>query len=139
MINDMNNNIYKIPIFLNFLPYKGFVFIPTNQIFFKSEIADKFFSHKANIFDTSLLIHEQQHIKDIKKIGKLKTIIFYIFSKSFRYSFEKKAYKKQFIFLKKHGVLSKEYVQHVMNFLSDVYYGWCTNEIRFKKDFKNFL
>lgn len=98
-------NIRPIPKFWSFIPYlhKDMASSIYPNIYLTEVEYEEYKNSKMSIWTRSVLIHENEHIKNWKKIGYLKFPYLYLSNKSFRLEEELRAIKEQMIFLKHNG------------------------------------
>lgn len=96
-----------------------------NKIYLRKDIYEDLLREKPNPQSVGYLLHEEEHIKRMKKVGWFTWNFKYSFSPSFRFREELAADKARFAYLKKHRV--KFDFEKRARGLSGWAYLWCTS------------
>ncbi len=116
-------NVKLLPFYLRFIRYRGLSFYP--WIFLRKDIYKDLLSESPSNLSIATLIHEQTHIKRMKKIGLTRFAIKYWIDKDFRFQEELAAVKESMEYLKKRGEVFN--IEKTAKALSSYQYLWCTS------------
>lgn len=127
------NNVKPFPRFKSPLnrAENGFVSYSGKTIYLSSQIYNNLLSKNPKPFSVSVLKHEEEHVRQIKRIGAIKLILKNTFSFSSRLQFELEAYKNGFEYLKKHHETID--LDRIARNLSGLKYYYATNYKNAKK------
>lgn len=121
--------IYILPWYLSW--YARGMTIGT-RIYIRKDIYNDLKSSSPNHQSVGILVHEQTHVKRIKKAGSIKFGIKYWTNREYRYQEEKAAIKEQMKYLKSVGE-KHDYKRQAKN-LAGKYYLWCVSKPRAIKE-----
>ena len=97
--------IKKYSVFFKYLPWlersEGITLL--TKIYLRPDIYDNLSSAEPTSYNIAVMMHEETHIKSIRREGWLKFGILYLFSGAYRFNEELLANKAAFKYLKKHG------------------------------------
>ncbi len=95
-------NIRPIPRFWSFIPYlhKDMASSIYPNIYLTKAEYEEYKNNKMSILTKSVIVHEENHIKNWQEIGYLKFPYLYLSNKNFKLEEELRAIKEQMIFLK---------------------------------------
>ena len=120
-------NVRRKPILIDIIPGVGrdtssavypYVFLG------RSVYADAFSTNPSR-YTVGLILHEQEHLKRIKRYGVVKWYLHYLFSPKFRLTEELEAYAIQFAYLKHAGLTIN--IEKIAHFMSSWLYLWVGN------------
>lgn len=126
-------NVKKLPRILSRFPYRGFAL--GSLIFFRSDIYKNLTSDKVSPENAGILIHEQIHVRRIKKSNWIAWGIKYWFDSKFRFNEEIEATKEHMKYLKKRNV--KFDIEQRALHLSGWLYLWPVSYLEAKTRLKN--
>ena len=118
------NNVKRKPFLIDILPGigrdTGSAVYP--YIFLGRSVYKDAFSLNPNPYTVGLIMHEQEHLKRMKRYGVVKWYLRYLLSPKFRLEEEVKAYAIQFAYIKHTGLTIN--IDRIARFMSSWLYLW---------------
>ena len=124
--------VKPFPFPLSHIGYRGLAF--SNRIYLRKAIYEDLISKYPKIENIGILIHEEEHVKRIKKVGAWKFGLKFWLNRNFRFSEEIVANKTQFAYLKKYG--GRFDMEKRARQLSGPPYLWCVSYEKAKKELR---